>query len=123
MTDFTPEQIKAIEAAVRAALVCPNKEMSLFEYIMAELQKPTWEPEEGEVYAHWPIGGVVSYDTFKRFLPKHNCRPLTPDEVPALRIAIEALERLKGPQQSIETSRNIASGMLDAINRRIGVEK
>ncbi len=64
---------------------------------ITELTRPKWEPQVGEVYEF-----TDDYDSrFIKRTPAHTAyatgntrRPLTPDEVPALKVAIEAINEI-----------------------------
>lgn len=101
MTDtFTPDQIKQIEAAIikvaetiagKTLVVDPDK-------VIAELTKPKWTPQVREVYGyrssnenHSNFRAASGMETNADNVIR---RPLTPSELPALKVAIEALDKL-----------------------------
>ncbi len=79
-----------IETAVRQVLSAPESQQ-----VMDKLTKK-WASQEGEVYFHsyfeddQPTGDYIIH--YKGHPTPAHSRPLTPSEVPALRVAIEALE-------------------------------
>ncbi len=84
--------IEQIEAAISNSILGEFKVQPEFlERVVAELTLPVWKPEVGEVYftesGHYTINGKISPPNIAK-LP----RPLTSDEVPALKVAIEALK-------------------------------
>jgi len=85
MTDkFTIEQI---EAAMKKGGLWPCSS----DKVIAELTKPKWTPQKNEeVFCK---GGIYAFYRGESLEGK-DCRPLTPDEVPALKVAIEALESI-----------------------------
>ncbi len=87
--------IEEIEAALLNAhgFIDDNCNLNLTKLInevTTELTKPKWEPQVGEV-RQWSDGKYWVYGDVDIGLG-HLTRPLTPDEVPALKVAIEALE-------------------------------
>jgi len=105
MTDFTPEQIKQIEAAFSKTFVGLDDRGYICEDLIAALTRTQWKPQEGEVHCWWNEMGkepfFISYekregeDNFHRDI---KMRPLTPDEVPAwketVKVAIMCFGRL-----------------------------
>lgn len=95
MTDkFTIERIKS------SWEICfsPSYTEGMWQKFIAELTRPQWKPEEGEVYYHSSPGGIVpQYSVYcadvGRGITQHS-RALTPDEVPALKVAIEILKNI-----------------------------
>lgn len=99
MTDkFTTnhlEQIKAVMDKYQVGCVT--------DVIIAELTKPVWTPQTGEVYAYQVDNGDEKFNKnqakfgLKEESTSHDIvrRPLTPDEVPALKVAQEALDAVQ----------------------------
>jgi len=96
MTDFTPDQLERIEAAIAAVYAKSSTGNLTAKKVITELTKPSWTPAVGEVFAYAASGlGVSNY--YKHTLNgtlDETCRPLNSSEVPALKVAIEALERV-----------------------------
>jgi len=92
---FTIEQIKAALRKFRFPLtdnaVVPLNDESVSS-IIANLTKPVWKPMEGEVY-FYPLASDGGYARWDGIQMVGNERPLTPGEVPALKMAIKYLER------------------------------
>ena len=89
--------IEQIEAAMKAAHYPSNSDA-----VIAELTKPVWRPQEGEVVAHKNNENDYLLWPETRTSGRHY-RSLTPDEVPgwktdkaALKVAIAALTTLMG---------------------------
>jgi len=88
---FTKKQIE--EAFAKRSPDSGCGPMALFpDELIAELTKPKWTPQEGEVCC-WSDGKYYVFADVDMGL-EHRTRPLTPDEVPALKVAIEALNTL-----------------------------
>ena len=88
---FTKKQIEA--AAIK---LWPSAGKASADQIIAELTKPVWKPAVGEVSAYTNKNGDVKYGIFQPPKPGFidKMHPLTPDEVPALKVAIKALAAL-----------------------------
>lgn len=98
MNNFTPEQIKAVEAAYKKCVNVSDREINS---LIAELQKPKPVFEVGEVYCH--VENDVYYRCKDEFISRPDSvrRHLLPSEVPlwekdkkALALAIRRLEAL-----------------------------
>jgi len=104
---YTKEQI---EAAIGAALRDPQKTMSLFDYTMAELTNPAPVFKVGEVVVSEHSNNLFWW---KEASPVHEntYRHLTPEEVPALKAAIEALDEAR-----VHTEHYVQTGIEQALD-------
>ena len=80
--------VKVVKAARSGFMASP----AYIGNVIAELTKPKWTPQEGEVYFHEYDHSYYMCKAEKGFNSDNQRRPLTPDEVPALKVAIKALE-------------------------------
>jgi len=103
-----------IEAAVGAALRDPQKTMSLYDYIIAELTKPAPVFKVGEVI-YGNVRGFVFYRNSFDLVHDENFRHLTPEEVPALALALEMLEYIRSHVEHDEHIEEVAQTALNDI--------
>ena len=83
MTDtWSQEQIEAaFKGLVHPALIKDG---------IVELTKPKWTPQEGEIVFNKETGFYYRFGKHRTY--KDCLRSITPDEVPALKVAIEFIE-------------------------------
>ena len=90
MTDtFTIEQI---ESAFKESLESGIAPITIEQFI-AELTRPQWKPQVGEVVFN--LFNEEYYDYVEHGSVAKTVRPLTPDEVPALKVAIEYIAGIR----------------------------
>ncbi len=114
MTDtFTIEQIEA--AMVMAGSIIDPAD------VIAELTRPVWKPEVGEVVCNtFDHDCLEYYNHVEHGAVSRVIRPLTPDEVPALKVAIDNLKAFTVWDESVEQTRKDAIDALARIKELTG---
>jgi len=116
MSNYSIEQINAVFSGENDHLTCKE--------LREKLTRSQWKPQVGEVYlqtTHYKDEECLYIKSDGNDLIKYGNqtnRPLTPDEVPALKVAIEALDKLADSSYCTDVANEItARDTLAKINK------